>query len=83
MYLQVYYEDLVGNFANNYLLMIQSFLNISHSDMFTTTNDKKNKNRVHKLHNLPCYQRIANWDDIKTNYLKDTNTYYACQKQKS
>ena len=69
-YLTIYYEQLIGNYANVYWTMLQDILNLSHT---TSLNSD-----ISRQHDQPCYIKIANWNVIKPKLI-GTRSYHACE----
>lgn len=75
----VYYEDLIGEFGLKHLNALQGFLNVRYEPQ----RFDNQQYGIARLHSMPCHIKIKNWRDSVKDELKDTLSYYACEKDNS
>jgi hypothetical protein len=88
-YMRVYYEHLGGDFSDGYWKSLFAFLGVDASvsgkelrTKMLLSKQQQNKadlRTLNKTHgSLPCYQRIANWDEVRT-ALNGSLSVLACE----
>ena len=70
-YFHIFYEDTLGKHADRHMNALWAFLGVK-------TIGKMEAGVVRAHAPTPCYQKVANWEDVER-LIPDTDTAYACR----
>ena len=71
---EIYYEHLLGPWSRATFELSSSFLHLANN----TGNITSPKSISHRVHNMTCAMRLANWEDKKAVF-KGTRTFHFCK----